>query len=131
MNVFCEGGWEGIWNDAVAAGRLHSLHLFQNNYVPVLSDVVGNYTEATFSGYASATLAWGAAFINGSTQAEIDATPVTFAHSSGGVTNTIYGIYVLDSGGALAYAERFGAPISMATSSDSITYTAKATMINQ
>jgi hypothetical protein len=131
MNIFVELGWESIWNDFVAAGRLHSLHLFQNNYVPVLSDVVGNYTEATFSGYASQNPTWGAAFINGSTQAEIDAGALTFTRSAGASSNTIYGIYVLDSGGVLTYAERFPAPVSMATAGDAIVYTPKATLINQ
>jgi len=131
MNVFCELGWQSIWNDFVAAQRLKTIKLFQNNYVPLLTDVVAAYTEATFSGYASQTLAWGSAFINGSIQAEIDATPLTFTRSAGATSNTIYGIYVIDNAGVLTYAERFPAPVSMSSAGDAITYTPKATLINQ
>ena len=131
MNIFCEAGWRELWDTATAASVLKTIKLYQNNYVPTLTDTVGSYTEATFSGYVSQTLAWGAAFINGSTQAEIDATALTWTHSAGATGNTVYGIYVLDNAGALVYAERFPAPISMTANGDAITYTPKATMINQ
>jgi len=131
MNVFVELGWESMLNDFVTANRLKSLHLFQNNYVPLLTDVVGNFTEATFSGYASQNPSWGAAFINGSVQAEVDAIALTFTRSAGATSNTIYGIYVLDNAGVLTYAERFPAPVTMTTTGDAITYTPKVTLINQ
>jgi len=131
-NVFVEGGWTRIWDAATAASKLARIRLFKNNKTPAYTDVYADYTDADFSGYTGyAALVWGASFINGSNQGEIDATPVTWTHNGGGTSNTIYGIFVTDGANNLIYAERFPAPVSMSANGDSITYTPSATMINQ
>lgn len=132
MNIFCENGWLEILQQALSANILFRIHLFQNNHVPVFTDVLAAYTEATFDGYGgSVVLAWGVPFINGSNQAECDASTVTWVRSGGATSNTIYGIYVTDNAGLLVYAERFGAPVSMTSAGDTIGYTPRATLINQ
>jgi hypothetical protein len=131
-NVMCQNGWKTMLDAAVAAGKLARIRLFQNNHVPVNSDTVASYTEATFSGYPGYTaLAFGAAFINGATQGEIDNAAVTWTHNGGGTANTIYGIYVTDGANNLMYAEMFGAPVTMTIATNFITYTPKFTMIDQ
>jgi hypothetical protein len=84
-----------------------SLHLFQNNYTPVDTTVVGDLTEATFDGYAANALAgWSAAALDVNNKAATEAPLSTFTKTAGATTNTIYGVYCLDVDGDLAYAER-------------------------
>lgn len=110
---------------------LKTLKLFQNNHVPAVGDTNANYTEATFSGYASSALGtWNAAFLNGSNQGEIDANAVTFTHNGGGTSNTVYGAYVVDNAGDVVYAEKFSAPLTFASNGDSVTYTPRFTAVS-
>jgi hypothetical protein len=132
VNIFCEGGWLNVLGFALAGNTLFRIHLFQNNHVPVFTDDLISYVEATFSGYGSSLLlGWGSPFINGSNQAEVDASTVVWTRSGGAVSNSIYGVYVTDGTGNLAYAERFGAPVSMVNPGDTISYIPRATLINQ
>jgi hypothetical protein len=129
MNVFCQGGWEEILNGMVSANLLKRMRLFQNNHTPVNSDTYASYTEATFSGYSGyQNIVWGSAFINGSTQGEIDATQLTWTHNGGGTANTIYGVYITDASDNLLYAERFPAPLTLASSGDAVPYTASVVL---
>jgi hypothetical protein len=110
---------------------LKTLRLFQNNHTPGVADVNANYTEATFTGYASVALGtWNPAFLNGSNQGEIDANPVTFTRTAGATSNTIYGAYVTDNAGDVVYAEKFSAPITMASTGDTFTYTPRFTAVS-
>jgi len=132
MIVVVENGWLGLLDAWVAAGLPAILRLYQNNYFPDPTDTAAAYVEATFSGYPGGTaLGFGAAFVNGAGQGEIASMPITFAHNGGGVTNTVYGIYVTDGAGNLIYAERFGAPITMAVATDFIIYTPRVTVFDQ
>lgn len=132
MNVFCEAAWLRFWDALVADNQLQKIRLFKNNHTPVFTDTVADYTEANFSGYVGPTsVVWGAAFVNGANQGEIDAAELTWTHSGGGTANTVYGIYVTDSAGNLCYAERFDAPVSMGSAGDKIRYTPIATLIDQ
>lgn len=104
-----------VWCDMIA-GDVEglSLRLFQNNIVPADDDVTADYTVATFSGYANSTVpAFGAAVPDGD-DALATATPVAFVHNGGGVSNDIYGYYIVDGGGLLVLADRFaGAPVNI------------------
>jgi hypothetical protein len=104
-----------VWCDLIADDiEGLSLRLFQNNITPADDDVTGDYTVATFSGYANSTVpAFGAAVPDGA-DAVATATSVVFLHNGGGVSNDIYGYYVVDGGGLLVYADRFaGAPVNI------------------
>jgi len=132
-NVIVQQGDTLILDRLVADAQvLNTLKLFQNNHVPAVTDTQANYTEATFSGYASVdiTALWGAAFVNGNGQGEIDCATQTFSFGGGAVTNLVYGAYVTDSGGNLIYAERFAAPVSMSAVPDQIIYTPKFTAVS-
>jgi hypothetical protein len=82
------------------AGDLGSckVKLYSSNTPYLPTRVVGDYTEATFVGYAQiSSPAWGTPFTNGAGQAETDS-PVlnwTFTGSSG--TAQVFGIYITDS----------------------------------
>lgn len=131
-NVIVQQGDTRILNAVVGdATVLATLKLFQNNHTPAPTDTEANYTEATFSGYASVdiSLSWGAAFVNGNGQGEIDCTQQTFTFGGGAVTNNVYGAYVVDTLGKLVYVERFAAPVFMSAAPDEIIYTPKFTAV--
>lgn len=72
---------------------------------------LANFTECNFPGYASSSVTFGAAFINGSNNAESDSNIVTFTCNgtpSGG-TQSVYGWYT-DFGGVLGPYAAFGSP---------------------
>jgi hypothetical protein len=99
------------------------LKLFQSNTTPAEGDTAGTYTEATFSGYASATLtgaSWGAA-----SGGSISYAQQTFTHNGGGVSNNIYGYYITQTtSGVLVLAERDGsAPFALSNNGDNVKIT--------
>lgn len=103
------------------------LKLFQSNTTPAEGDIAGTYTEATFSGYSSATLtgaSWGAA--SGGTIAYAQQ---TFTHNGGGISNNIYGYYMIQTtSGTLFLAERDGAaPFAISNNGDNIKITPSIT----
>lgn len=92
------------------------IHLFKNNYVPVFGSVLGDFTEADFTGYGPILLAdWILpAVLNGSNNGVIFHEPVTWIRTAG--SNTIYGYYVTDAGGGgnLYFADRnAGGPLTV------------------
>lgn len=84
------------------------IRLFKNNFTPTGASVAADFTEADFDGYASQTVvAWGAGFLNGSNQGEIDHAIKTWTATGGATPNTIYGYYLTrDSDGKVYYSER-------------------------
>lgn len=106
-----------------------TLHLYQNNYVPVDASVLGNFTEATFSGYADAVIAMQTPAEVAGKAVSIDLVARTFTHNGGGTANTVYGYYVYDPFlGKLIWAERFAAPISMSAIPDIISIQLQLTL---
>lgn len=99
------------------------LKLFQSNTTPAEGDTAGTYTEATFSGYASAALtgaSWGAA-----SSGTIAYAQQTFTHNGGGTANSIYGYFVIQTtSGTLLLAERdAGGPYTITNNGDNIKIT--------
>lgn len=98
--------------------------LFSNNHVPTPGDVIGDYTEATFTGYAAVTVArsgYGAPSLDGD-EAVITATsPPTYSCTGGG-GQTCYGWYAVGAtSGVLIAAQRFdSARAIIAGSSESL-----------
>jgi len=102
--------------DASQATRnTYVLHLYKTDTTIQQSMVIGDFTEANFTGYSAQNITdFGAAYINGSSKAESDAGLYSFIQTGTGVTNSVYGYYVTTAGGALRWAERYaGAPVSM------------------
>ena len=100
------------------------LKLYSNNITPSDTDVAGTYTEATFSGYAAATLTgatWGAAAGGTITYGAQQ----TFTRNSTGAAENIYGYYVIQTtSGTLVYSERDGsAPFAVTNNGDAIKIT--------
>ena len=108
---------------AVAAG--YQWGLYKNNFTPTEDSVIGDVTPANFSGYAGlqSFSSWNAATW-GSPRATATAADVVWTHNGGGTPNDIYGYYVVDGSGALAWAERNAvAPVTISGAGQ--TYTVK------
>ena len=100
------------------------VRLYSNNITPSDTDVTATYTEATFPGYSSQTLAganWGAASSGSITYGS----QLTYTRTSTGAGETIYGYFVTQAAsGILVYSERdASAPVTMANNTDAIRFT--------
>lgn len=108
---------------------LATLHLYKNDYTPLVTSVAGDFVEADFSGYAAWNFAspgneWPVATLDGSNNAQSIMTPINFEHNGGATNNDIYGAYMLDGAGNLICAERYaGAPFTMDTAGAKFTVT--------
>ena len=100
------------------------LKLYSNNITPSDTDVAGTYTEATFAGYASITLA-GASWNAAASGSISYGSQQTFTRSSTGAPENIYGYYVVQlASGILVYSERDGAaPFAVTNAGDAINIT--------
>lgn len=99
--------------------------LFKNNWTPSENDTISAVTPADFSGYSGLQTfsSWNAATWN-SPRAEATAADVVWTHNGGATANDIYGYYVVNGSGALAWAERnAAAPVTISGSGQ--TYTVK------
>lgn len=117
--VFPDTGKKLALDILLAAGRNPKLKLFKNNVAVTDATVLGDLTEANFSGYAAKDLsAIAAASINGSDQGERHSNANNFVHSGGGTANTIYGWYIviddLAATPALILCENFPTPLVVA-----------------
>lgn len=90
--------------------------LFQNNYTPVPGSVSGNFTDPTYTGYASQAIgAWGSASIDGSGNATAAGAPnLTFQPTAlTSLPQTIYGWWVDDGSGNFLFGDVLPAPFTM------------------
>jgi len=95
--------------------------LYQNNYTPVQGSVLGDFTVATFSGYAADWTTFGAASIVSNKAKIVASAPVSFVHNGGGTSNTIYGYYIVDlASSQVVWAEKFSASQLMANNGDTL-----------
>lgn len=105
-----------------------TIKLFQNNVTLTPDMVVGDFTEADFSGYADAEVtstgtAWDDENLNG----VMSFTGVHFQGSTGAITNTIYGWYMIATVSGptpdeLVQAVLFDTPIPINGSMDAIDF---------
>ena len=104
---------------AVAAAPLLAtdLALYTNDLDPESSNVLADFTEATFGGYARADLVFGAVVIDDN---GIPVAPAsgTFTCDGTAPSEICFGCYLLDSTGALVGAGRFPEPKSFAVLGD-------------
>jgi hypothetical protein len=114
MGYFQDDGIQDTLDAALAASPWSTaiLKLFQNNVTDTNAHVLGDYTEATFTGYASVTLSgWSAAALAAHV-ASSTAAPITFTLTAG--TQSIYGWYVVSADGELLASGRdAAAPVAM------------------
>jgi hypothetical protein len=85
--------------------------LYKNNIIPTELNVLADFTEADFTGYAQQTPVFGPVVIdeNGVPVAPLSA---TFTQTGVVITNVVFGMFVIDSTGALLGAALFDIPRS-------------------
>lgn len=95
--------------DALSVNEDYSLRLFTNNYTPVESSVLGDFTEPTFVGYAPVTLtraSWAGASTSMGVTSTQYATQSWTKGDAGSVD--IYGYFVIGAtSNVVLWAERF------------------------
>lgn len=132
--ILCNNGKISLLSsfDAQQSATL-KLRLYQNNYTPVEGSVLGDFTEATFSGYAQATplVAVDITGPDGTNRWTITWSQCSWT-KNGATGNQIYGYYVLNAANQVLFAERFGAaPIDMTVNGNHLQLTPKLTMKSQ
>lgn len=90
------------------------VNLYENDYTPNIDSVIGDFTVPTFAGYdVSTPIVWSAPWRNALGQAQIVGdTKTSILEAEPGTI--IYGYFVTVAG-ALRYAERFPAPVPLAS----------------
>src|ERR1043166_6772375 len=112
MVTYPKQGREKLLNDKMSDSANWRVVLFKNNLTPDLDTVLGDLTEADFSGYDRVTPTWGAITIAGSNRAKAVGSSCVFAHDGGGTANDVYGYALINpSSGDLLFIDRLaGAP---------------------
>lgn len=110
-------------DELIAAGQLLdglTIHLYKNDVEPSPTMIVGDFTEADFTGYvASGVVVWGATYTDPTDNAVTVGDVKQFTASGSAVQNLIYG-YMAKDGAALVMAERFPTPIPIAALGDAV-----------
>lgn len=105
---------------ALVVDETFNLRLFKNDLTPDADTVLGDFVEATFSGYYRRDLArsaWSAPATVG-TRAVVEHTGNPLVFSAGSGSQVIYGYYVYSPvSGAVAWCERFDVPRTVAPGS--------------
>lgn len=121
---------KSYFNNSWPANKSHKLRLFSNNYTPVDTSTLGNFTEVTGGGYAAITLAngsWTVTVGNDPSDAVFAEQTFTFTGAIGG-SGIVYGYYLEDndgSTGVAVFAELFGTPFTPANNGDTVKVTPK------
>lgn len=122
----------GVTADAVA-GILtaNKVALFQNNIIPTPATPLVDYTEATYSGYAKEAVTWLAPTVADDGVVEVIGIVGEFRPTSSVVVNSIYGILLVDTTGAILYvAARFdNPPLPMNSTLDNIVVTLRVRIV--
>ena len=84
------------------------LRLYQNNVTPSETDVAATYTEATFTGYASATLTGASWTVNEGAPSDASYAQQSFTSSAAQAVQQIYGYFLTRvTSGRIGWSERF------------------------
>lgn len=110
-----------------------TMKLFRNDYTPVKGSVVGDFTEANFSGYAGGQVltGWSGPAISGG-RAFSNATTLVWTHNGGATSNLIYGYYVVDGSNVVWWAERNPAgPVTLSTNGQQLQVAPQYTQVSE
>lgn len=104
------------------------IHLYGNDYVPVETDIIGNYTEISGGGYTDVTLTPANWTVTAGTPSSADYPQITWAFT--GTVGNVYGYYLTrQTGGELMWAERFtNGPFNIQNNGDVIRVTPRLTL---
>jgi hypothetical protein len=97
------------------ASPTYTLYLYKNDYTPIETSLITDFTVADFPGFSAAPImSWVTPVDDGNHRAISHADPIVFTQTGTSTVNQIYGYFVVDYLGVLCWAERFAtAPIPM------------------
>lgn len=112
--------------------RAVTLRLFKNDMTPAEDDVVGDYTEADFTGYSAAAVPSADWTISGTTPTLATAVTKNFVSGADQALQNIYGWFLTtDTDNDVVAAERFAdAPLPIVNNGDFIPVTIQLTAAN-
>lgn len=88
------------------------MQLYQNDFTPVGTMVIGDFDVATYDGYAAQVIdPWTVPVINPNGFAVMYGPSLVWTPTGATTPNNIFGYYVTTDGGVLLYARRFTNPI--------------------
>ena len=126
MLVFVRDVLLAVLDGNPVSDLLVEARLFKNDIYPTPDDVIGDYVEADFDGYAPQDFTLNASYLNPFGLGQMDSEAVEF-DSTGTTANTIYGVFILDGAGELVGAERFITPLLIQTVDAFVPYTLHVT----
>jgi hypothetical protein len=95
--IICNGKKAKILEQVRTFANTWTLRAYKNDYTPLPTSVVGDFTEATYPGYAAVSLNFpNPAFLNGSNKGQFTADTITFLYSGTPGSQDVYGVYVTD-----------------------------------
>lgn len=98
--------------------------LFTNLVVPSRTNVLADFTEATFPGYAQITnLVFDAATDEAGPKARVTRAALIWTRNVTGAPQTIRGYYVVGTANILAWAEAFDTPVTVTVNGDIVQLT--------
>jgi hypothetical protein len=102
-----EGCRQALAAITAAFGGARRIGLYQNDWTPARTDPISAVVPADFSGYDGLhdLLSWTVPVMDGD-QAISFAAERLWTHNGGPVQNWIFGVYVVDAGGLLVWADR-------------------------
>lgn len=98
------------------AGTLHGalVGLYVNNIAPDKANVLGDFTEPIYTGYARVTLTWGAGYRSSDGSYRQEGGLAQFAATDDAHPTTVYGYFVVAvDGTTLLGAEQLASPIDL------------------
>jgi hypothetical protein len=119
---------KAYFNNNFPASKNLKLRLFSNNYTPVDTSILSNFTEVTGGGYVAITLtngSWTITVGNDPSDAVYTEQTFTFTGAIGG-SGIVYGYYIEDndgSTGVLIWAELLPAPFTPSQNGDNVKIT--------
>lgn len=133
--IICTGGLSLILQAILNKDSTNEdikLGLFQNDITPAIGDAIGDYTAATFTGFAAVTLTGASWSITLSDPVLLSYAQQSFQSSADQSPQTIYGYYMFRSVALdLLGAERFSVPQIVQFNGDTIKITPRLYLRNQ
>jgi hypothetical protein len=98
-----------------------TIHLFTNDYTPLPTSEVSDFTECTGDWYDPATVSAGVAYFDNDGVATCDFGAVQWVKVTGSDSDILYGYYIVDGNAAFLGGERFASPEPIADLYDELT----------
>lgn len=105
------------------------VRLFSNNFTVADATVIGDFTQATFTGYAAQALGSGTVAGSNTSGRATASWPQQTYTCTGGSSQIIYGYYVTDTAGTTLYfGENFATPVTLSNGGAPLLLTPRLTL---